>query len=218
VSVATANQIKALLQSHVSGDDERFITIVMQVAAHEARQGHTKLANELKQLVDEARARVSRERKNVFSIVQPKPELAAILEVSQPRTTLDQQLVESVKVFPPDGQNEDEHIGFITAEAVSRAEINRPELNRVFTLSWAIGHEAQKNGVQVTAGKPTPLSARVDQLAFGVEESNDWNLDDQKKRLMVAATGSTQENYAPAQYPAINHLSEIEDPAQSWMP
>jgi SpoVK/Ycf46/Vps4 family AAA+-type ATPase len=86
--MATASQIKALLQSHVRGDDERFITIAMQVAAHEARQGHTKLANELKQLVDEARAKSRRELKNVVSIIQPKSELASILEVSQPRTKL----------------------------------------------------------------------------------------------------------------------------------
>lgn len=86
--MATANQIKSLLQSYVSGDDERFITIAMQVAAHEARRGHSKLANELKQLVDEARARSRRERKNVVSIVRPSNELAAILEVNYPRTTL----------------------------------------------------------------------------------------------------------------------------------
>lgn len=86
--MATASQIKALLQSHVLGDDERFITIAMQVAAHEAKQGHTKLANELKQLVDEAKVKAQREKKNVFSIVQPKPELASVLEISQPRTAL----------------------------------------------------------------------------------------------------------------------------------
>ena len=76
------------MQSHVAGDDERFITIAMQVAAHEARRGHTKLASELKQLVDEAKATSRRKKKNVVSIVQPKDELGAILEVSQPRTKL----------------------------------------------------------------------------------------------------------------------------------
>lgn len=60
----------------------------MQVAAHEARRGHTKLASELKQLVDEAKATSRRKKKNVVSIVQPKDELGAILEVSQPRTKL----------------------------------------------------------------------------------------------------------------------------------
>lgn len=86
--MATASQIKALLRSHVARDDERFITIAMQVAAHEARQGHTKLANELKKLIDEAKSKANRDRRNVVSIIQPKSELAAILEVSQPRTKL----------------------------------------------------------------------------------------------------------------------------------
>lgn len=86
--MATANQIKALLQSHVKGDDERFITIATQVAAHEARQGHTKLANELKQLIDEAKAKKNTARNNVLTVIQPKPELAAILAVSQPRLRL----------------------------------------------------------------------------------------------------------------------------------
>ena len=86
--MATASQIKALLQSHLRGDDERFITIVTQVAAHEAQQGHTNLANELKQLIDEAKAKSSTARNNVFSVIQPKPELAAILAVSQPRLRL----------------------------------------------------------------------------------------------------------------------------------
>lgn len=86
--MATASQIKALLQSHLRGDDERFITIATQVAAHEAQQGHTHLANELKQLIDEAKAKNSPARNNVFFVIQPKPELAAILAVSQPRLRL----------------------------------------------------------------------------------------------------------------------------------
>lgn len=125
-------------------------------------------------------------------------------------------LLESVKVFPPSGQNEDEHIGYITAQAVSRAEVNRPDMNRVFALSWAIAHEAQKNGMQVTEGKPTPLSARIDQLAFGVEEADDWRIDDEKRRLLLVTAGNIAHIDNPDQYPDINDLSEIEDPGQSW--
>lgn len=86
--MATASQIKSLLQSHVRGDDERFLTIATQVAAHEARQGHTKLANELKQLIDEAKSKKRVSRDNVLKILQPKPELASILAVSEPRLRL----------------------------------------------------------------------------------------------------------------------------------
>lgn len=41
--MAKAEQIIELLRSHISGDDRRFFAIAMQVAAHEAQQGHEKL-------------------------------------------------------------------------------------------------------------------------------------------------------------------------------
>lgn len=86
--MATATQIKALLKSHLAGDDDRFITIALQVAAHEARQGHSKLASELKLLVDEAKGKSNKKNQKVISLVQPSHELASILEVSEPRLSL----------------------------------------------------------------------------------------------------------------------------------
>ena len=55
--MATAQQIKALLKSYAEGDDDRFITVSLQVAAHAARKGQGKLADELRKLIDEAQAR-----------------------------------------------------------------------------------------------------------------------------------------------------------------
>lgn len=81
--MATANQIKALLKSHVNGDDEKFITIAMQVAAHEAKHGHTKLAQELKQLINEAKTRKTK-HSNVLSIVRTSKELDGILSHTEP--------------------------------------------------------------------------------------------------------------------------------------
>ena len=46
--MASADQLKALLKSHLEGDDERFFSVAMQVAAHEAKLGHGKVAEELK--------------------------------------------------------------------------------------------------------------------------------------------------------------------------
>ena len=48
--MATAHQIKALLKSHTPGDDEHFLTVALQIAANEARKGHTALAQEIKKL------------------------------------------------------------------------------------------------------------------------------------------------------------------------
>jgi SpoVK/Ycf46/Vps4 family AAA+-type ATPase len=53
--MATAEQIKSLIRSHLSDDAERFYSIALQVAAHEAKQGHTALAHDIRQIVDKAR-------------------------------------------------------------------------------------------------------------------------------------------------------------------
>lgn len=53
--MATAEQLKALIRSHFSNDSERFYTLVLQVAAHEAKQGHGALAHEIRRIVDKAR-------------------------------------------------------------------------------------------------------------------------------------------------------------------
>ncbi len=53
--MATAEQIKSLIRSHLGDDDERFYTLALQVAAHEAHQGHGALAHEIREIVDKAR-------------------------------------------------------------------------------------------------------------------------------------------------------------------
>lgn len=53
--MATAEQIKSLIRSHFGDDQERFFTIALQVAAHEAEQGHGALAHEIRGIVDKAR-------------------------------------------------------------------------------------------------------------------------------------------------------------------
>jgi len=53
--LATAEQIKSLIRSHLSEDDERFYTLALQVAAHEAQQGHGELAHDIRDIVDKSR-------------------------------------------------------------------------------------------------------------------------------------------------------------------
>ncbi|NLD45638.1 MAG: ATP-binding protein [Clostridiaceae bacterium] len=55
--MATAEQIKALIRTHLNDNSDQFITVALQVAAHEARQGHTEMAHEIRQIVDKARLR-----------------------------------------------------------------------------------------------------------------------------------------------------------------
>ena len=53
--MAGADQLKALLKSHLEGDDDRFFSVAMHVAAHEAKLGHGTLAEELRTLIDETK-------------------------------------------------------------------------------------------------------------------------------------------------------------------
>ncbi len=53
--MATAEQIKSLIRTHFSDDLERFYTVALQVAAHEAQQGHGALAHDIRVIVDRAR-------------------------------------------------------------------------------------------------------------------------------------------------------------------
>jgi SpoVK/Ycf46/Vps4 family AAA+-type ATPase len=57
--MATAEQIKALIRTHLNDNSDQFITVALQVAAHEARQGHTEMAHEIRQIVDRAKLRPS---------------------------------------------------------------------------------------------------------------------------------------------------------------
>jgi hemerythrin-like domain-containing protein len=58
--MSTARQVIALLKSHIEGEEQQFFTVAMQVAAHEARQGHGKVAEEIRNLIDRAKDQKSR--------------------------------------------------------------------------------------------------------------------------------------------------------------
>ncbi|HTI71880.1 MAG TPA: ATP-binding protein [Candidatus Limnocylindria bacterium] len=80
--MATATQIKALLQSHGSGDNERFYAVALQLAAAESRRGHEELASEIKKLVDQAKQHKATPKTSpsIFHVAQPQGEAAELLE------------------------------------------------------------------------------------------------------------------------------------------
>ncbi len=84
--MASATQLKALLQSHLEGDDDRFFSVAMQVAAHEAKLGHGKLAEELRAIIDNAKRR--RGAVSPVPLAKPRGELAGLLEASYPKARL----------------------------------------------------------------------------------------------------------------------------------
>jgi SpoVK/Ycf46/Vps4 family AAA+-type ATPase len=81
--VATAEQIKSLIRSHFSEEPERFYTIALQVAAHEAQQGHAELAQDIRQLVDKAKNAQS----NVIHVRFPQ-DLHGMVLVEEPSVPL----------------------------------------------------------------------------------------------------------------------------------
>ena len=50
--MATANQLKTLIKSHFEENNEKFNTVTLQIAAHEAKLGHSNLANDIRQIID----------------------------------------------------------------------------------------------------------------------------------------------------------------------
>lgn len=83
----TTEQLKALLQSHIDGDNSQFYSVAMQMAAHEAKLGHGKLAQDLRNLIDKAKSN-SNSLPKLTLLAAPRGELSGLLEVSYPKLKL----------------------------------------------------------------------------------------------------------------------------------
>lgn len=94
--MAKAEQIKALIRSHSEGDDTRFYAVAMQVAAQAARSGHGNFAQELRAVVDKAKAQSKAAARGIapanapraVPLAQPRGELSGLLSVVYPKTRL----------------------------------------------------------------------------------------------------------------------------------
>jgi SpoVK/Ycf46/Vps4 family AAA+-type ATPase len=84
----SADQVKALISSLSEGDEAHFYSIAMQIAAHEARLGHGKLAEEIRALIDRAKSRVTLPSKAPIPLARPRGEVAELLSVSYPNVRL----------------------------------------------------------------------------------------------------------------------------------
>jgi SpoVK/Ycf46/Vps4 family AAA+-type ATPase len=86
--MATAEQLKSLIKSHLEGDEAHFLA--MQMAASEARTGHGKLAQEIRLLIDEAKSRkqATEPSRKSIPIAQPRGELSLLLTVTYPKIRL----------------------------------------------------------------------------------------------------------------------------------
>jgi SpoVK/Ycf46/Vps4 family AAA+-type ATPase len=92
----TAKQVLALIKSHVQGDNERFYSLALQLAASEARLGHQALAEELKKLLDEARAATKPKlvTKGPIPVTRTSAEFAGLMSIEYPSTRLSHMILE----------------------------------------------------------------------------------------------------------------------------
>lgn len=86
--MSTSRHVIALLKSFIEGDDKHFISVALQAAAQEARQGHTQVAQTIKSLADEAR-----NRGQSISSTYLQEGLQGLLTSSEPSARLSQMVL-----------------------------------------------------------------------------------------------------------------------------
>jgi len=83
--MAASDHLKALIESFAAGDETRFYRTALQLAASEARQGHGKLAQELRDTVDAVKSkRGSMPPPRPIPIAQPKGDLGELVTATYP--------------------------------------------------------------------------------------------------------------------------------------
>lgn len=118
--------------------------------------------------------------------------------------------LESAKIMDDGKDNDKELYGYITANAVSLAEITNPNINRSICMAISTSDvDIEKDG------RPSSWSGAIDAITSGVYESEQSN---DNHRLMFLSAGNTtyDEICKVKDYEAavINH--SVEDPGQAW--
>ena len=88
----STKQILALLNSHIDGDEDQLLSIALQIAAQEARQGRPEEAEKLKRLVQKAREQRHAGKpaggQAPIPLARPRGELQGLVESAYPKVTL----------------------------------------------------------------------------------------------------------------------------------
>lgn len=108
--------------------------------------------------------------------------------------------LETVKVLPPNAQNDPELYGAVTEVGIGKAEATAPGRPRVFCM-------AVTSGVGLGRGRPSSWSAAIDKLCYGGGD---------ERRLMVLSAGNIRDPIVAAEYLDANDLAEAENPCQAW--
>lgn len=86
--MSTSRHIIALLKSHMEGEEQQFLSVALQMAAHEARKGHTKVAQEIQSLIDQAKNKKSalEKQRSVAKVIHSIGELSNLVSVRYSET------------------------------------------------------------------------------------------------------------------------------------
>jgi SpoVK/Ycf46/Vps4 family AAA+-type ATPase len=99
--MAASDHLKALIESFASGDETRFYRTALQLAASEARQGHGKLAQELRDAVDAVKSRRgAATAPRPIPLVQPRGDLGELVTASYPDLKLTDMVLPSAVAEP----------------------------------------------------------------------------------------------------------------------
>jgi SpoVK/Ycf46/Vps4 family AAA+-type ATPase len=93
--MASSEHIKALVKSHLENDDEHFLAVALQLAAHEARNGHGRLAQELRDIVQKSKKKTFKNA--AVSIAKGVSDSSGVLVAYHPKNRLS-DLILSEKV------------------------------------------------------------------------------------------------------------------------
>ncbi len=92
--MATGEQLKALVRSFADQNEEQFYKVALQLAAHEARLGHDRLARELKEMIDQARTKRSLPGRNqLIPLARPRGELQDLVGLQYSDLRLSQMIL-----------------------------------------------------------------------------------------------------------------------------
>lgn len=88
----STKHILAFLHSHIDGDEDQLLSLAMQLAAQEARQGHSEEAEKLKKLVQKARDQKRLGKTSAgqtpIPLARPRGELQGLVESTYPKVRL----------------------------------------------------------------------------------------------------------------------------------
>ena len=145
--MATADQIKNLVKAYSARDDEKFKTVVLQIAAHEAKLGHGGIAQELKKEI----ANIGKKP----SIIRMNPNQSSMLDFTMPSVKLSELIASDVIIEKVNYSGEPvdisiEDIDFIKSIVFTVSDkdiytINHPDVKEYFNEDFISAIEREYN-------------------------------------------------------------------------